>query len=457
MAAAPDPPPWYAWWGWAKSAMSPLPDGSWMVVPQVQFGITGDDMSLINYVLGQDLNVRLVPGTYTAASPIIPVSGGRVLGPGPLETTIQASGTSLVSVTGQTDSFELSNVTLAMPGGQAFDIFSGASAARWFVHDCRFTQNNAGNAIWRGTTSAGQSMVECRFRRNTWQVFGATRTAEAIFLSSASGATQINANSWRDEVFFNENNDTAMYLIHLQNTGALNQTNYFENIVFEHPYGGAIWLESHTNGYINQCYCYDLPSGTATITNPLIKVSKNSTGPASARTTIIGGPRIQSGAVFAAGVGDINLDASCSDTVLEALSASGQLQLYLGGSKGVKLLGMPDGGWGIQDSPVTAAAGSAAGTGPPAPVVSAGPDNQSGLITFGTGMAPSAGQMVTVTFGTPFESTPQVAVVPYNGASTGLGLFSAVLTSTGFEVDCQNAPLASEGSAFYGFRWFAWI
>ena len=421
--------------------------------------VTGaTDWSNINAYLSVAVPVfvHLLPGTYYVNQAItFGFASQHLGGDGPLSTKLQAVGTNIINVTGQLDSIEISGIQFVMPLGQNFDIFSGASAARWSVHDCRFDQNNAGNAIWNGTTGVGQTFVENKFQGNTWRASGNPRTIEAVFLSSASSSTQINGNSWRNEVFFNVNNDTAKYMVHIQNTGQLNQTNYFDNIIFEHPYGGMIWLESHTNGYINQCFGYDLPSGTATITNPLIQVSKNSTGSASARTTIVGGPRIQFGAAFAAGVGDINLDANCTDTVMEALSASGSLQLYLNGSKGVKLVGQPDGGWGIQDSPVTAVAGTGAGTGPPAPVIITGPDNQSGTITFGTGTGAMTGQMAVVTFGTPFNSTPTVLITPFNAASAGLELYTSSPSNSGFQVNAAIAPLSSQGSGVYGFRWAA--
>jgi hypothetical protein len=466
-----DPPPWalYTAAGDAYPVVSVDQYGNLYVYgsllgPNTPGGLapSGDpsgatDSQNVQGLINLGLPVQLATGTFTFDAPWDLVSGSKVTGNGRLLTQCNwVAGQSALSTAGtsQVDGVEIADLSVAVTGAH---LSTAAWIARWYVHDCGLTQNSAGYGLWNVTLSGSQTMVECRFERNSETVFGATRTVEAWFLSGPGGSNQVNANVWRDEVCFNQNDDASQYWYHLQNTGALNQSNLFDNVLFEHPYGGMIWLESHTNGKIDHCFAYDLPTGSGTVSNHLIQVSKNSGGQASARNRVMGGVRIQSGAVFAAGVGDIGLDANCTDTTIVAPAASGSLKLYLNGSKGVKLVGCPDGGWGIQDSAVTAAAGSAAGAGPPAPAVIAGPDNQSGTVTFGTGTGPGAGQMATVTFGTPFETTPNVIITPYNSASSALGLYLAAPGLTGFSADSVNAPSASQANTVYGFRWVAWI
>ena len=396
--------------------------------------------------------VRFPPGNYLIGTALVPKSGVRIFGDHCLGSQIISTTVSIFNM-GQAslvDSFEIDHLTLQVTGAH---LFTGANVARTSIHDCRLIQNSSGFSIWNA--SPVTLMVESRFERNSEYAYGATRSVEAWFLSSNSGSHQINQCMWSDEVCFNQDSDQAMYWYHLQNTASNSAGNTFRNIVFEHTFGGAIWLESQTRCSITDCLVYDVTTGAGTISNHLFQISKNATGLASSRTRITGGPRNQSGVTFAASIGDISLDANCTDTVIIAPAASSDLKLYLNGSKGVKLVGMPDGGFGIQDSATTASAGAQAGTSPPAPVITAGPTNECGTVTFGTGSGPSAGDLCDVTFGTPFETTPLVFIVPHNAATWTLGVFSSSPSTTGFSVSSVGSPSASQGNTVYGVRWHA--
>lgn len=414
------------------------------------------DSAVIAAAIAAGQPVQLAPGTFTFAAPWPLASGTRISGAGRLATTCNwAPGASAIDMTAaaaQLDGVEITGLTMTASGAH---LISGSWAARWLIRDCGLVQKSAGFSIWNAVLTGSQAMVECRFERNSEQVFGAVRTAPAWLLSGPGGSNQVNQCAWHDNACFNQNSDAAQYWYHIQNTGSNNAGNTFRNIVFEHAYGGMIWLESATLCSITDCFAYDVATAGGTISNHLIQLTKNPGGLACSRNRITGGPRNQSGVTFAAGTGDIGLDSACTATTILAPAASGNLALYLNGSKGVKLLGMPDGGFGIQDSAVTAAAGAAAGTAPPAPAVTAGPHNETGHVTFGTGAAPAAGAQVTVTFGTPFETTPEIMITPFNGASGALGLFPSASSPTGFSLSCANAPAASQATGTYGFRWKA--
>lgn len=112
------------------------------------------------------------------------------------------------------------------------------------------------------------------------------------------------------------------------------------------------------------------------------------------------------------------------------------------------------GGWDWNGTVVPAsAAGSAAGTTPPAPVL-VGTDS-AGLITFGSGTTPAAGQMVTVTYAIPMELSGggKIQLTPINNATFDLGLVApgAGSTTTGFAVNSRNAPAASQANTIFGF------
>ncbi len=108
---------------------------------------------------------------------------------------------------------------------------------------------------------------------------------------------------------------------------------------------------------------------------------------------------------------------------------------------------------------VGAAAGGNAGTGPPAPVVTTGSTDNSGLITFGTGTTPSAGVEVVITFAAPWVipggGAPAIVVSPVNAATAALGVFVSGASPTGFNLSCQNAPAASQGNTIYQFSYVA--
>ncbi|WP_256788791.1 hypothetical protein [Frankia sp. AvcI1] len=103
---------------------------------------------------------------------------------------------------------------------------------------------------------------------------------------------------------------------------------------------------------------------------------------------------------------------------------------------------------------VTAAAGAAAGTSPPAPVV--GPSNdQSGTVTFGSGSgSPAAGAQVIVSFSTAWASAPRAVIIsPNNDATQQLGLFAGRPSTTGFTVSAHTAPAASQAAGTFSFSY----
>lgn len=99
----------------------------------------------------------------------------------------------------------------------------------------------------------------------------------------------------------------------------------------------------------------------------------------------------------------------------------------------------------------TLAAGSNAGTSPPAPVKGTGATDGRGTLTFGTGATPAAGNMVTVTFGSPLPAgrIPVVSLDAANAATAALQLYIAAATNTGFTIGFGTAPAASQANTVY--------
>jgi hypothetical protein len=103
--------------------------------------------------------------------------------------------------------------------------------------------------------------------------------------------------------------------------------------------------------------------------------------------------------------------------------------------------------------PVLAMA-AGAGTTPPAAVLGTSND-QAGLITFGTGTSPAAGDQVTVTFGTAYAAAPNTIILtPANSATAAKApLYVASITASGFTVGLANAPAASQANTVYAFSY----
>jgi len=103
----------------------------------------------------------------------------------------------------------------------------------------------------------------------------------------------------------------------------------------------------------------------------------------------------------------------------------------------------------------TAAAGSNAGTSPPAPVVAAAADDSRGSLTFGTGTSPAAGNAAVVTFHAAFGTAPFVLITPNNALTAALNPYLAAVGTTSFTLGFQTAPAASQANTVYGCTWLA--
>ena len=109
---------------------------------------------------------------------------------------------------------------------------------------------------------------------------------------------------------------------------------------------------------------------------------------------------------------------------------------------------------GVDRNVPVAAMAAGAGTGPPAPVMSANADDYRGTLTFGTGTSPAAGNVATVTFSRVRDPNrlPVVQLTETTAAFAALQP-AVVVSSTGFTVAVANAPAASQGNTVYGFGW----
>jgi hypothetical protein len=98
----------------------------------------------------------------------------------------------------------------------------------------------------------------------------------------------------------------------------------------------------------------------------------------------------------------------------------------------------------------TLTAGAQAGTSPPAPHQEGRSSDCVIAMTFGTGSAPAAGEMVVVTFSSLFHANvPFMTLTPRNPATVDLGLYVSNESETAVSIMARNAPAASQANTVY--------
>lgn len=105
----------------------------------------------------------------------------------------------------------------------------------------------------------------------------------------------------------------------------------------------------------------------------------------------------------------------------------------------------------------TPAAGANNGGAPPAPTASGSSNGSKGVISFGSGTTPAAGEQVTVTYSdtTGYVVAPVVVPIALNAATQELGLYISESSATKFVVSCSKAPAASQTTGKYQFSYAA--
>jgi hypothetical protein len=287
---------------------------------------------------GKGGSVYLPPGKYLIGATLAPVSGVRLYGDSRTAAKLFSTTVPVFNMgpAATLQAVEIDHLFLAATNA---DIFTGANIERSYIHDCELQQNSAGHSIWNSAPGPGL-MVEVIFERNLESVHGSPRTVEAWFLVAPSNPNQVNQNTWRDEVCFNNESDPAQYWYHIQGNGAgtpKGDSNQFENVAFEMCPGGLIWLESCQDTLVENCHGWDF---TGAYRGSLFKVSKHPNGIAPANNTFINCGSIQG--TLADGASDFELDAHTSQTaIISPRASSHPLRIDCGNSTAVDLKGLP--------------------------------------------------------------------------------------------------------------------
>ncbi|MBR7834180.1 hypothetical protein KDL01_12970 [Actinospica durhamensis] len=436
--------------------------------------------------------VYFPPGTYRVLTPLQGASGVRLLGAHSSSSAIltNSASTPVLLMDGSFISgMEIGYLTLhasldTYTADPTFTpaqthLITGADLKALYLHDCQLRQDSPNHSIWfadydatTGEDRRAKLLLECVFERNLEFAIGATRTNPAWALNAAAGG--INVATWRDNVCWNgvvEPDGTVVaddtqywYEVTASGANATNEANTWDNVTFEHPLGGMIHLQSATRTRIQMCMAWDSYNGIA---NSLISIERYSgtdpvkgtavVGGVCTDTLIIGGPTAASDYPHAVAPAvpayDISLDATTVHTTIVHPSKGALINLggsttptIIGGSAYMKVYG----------TATTTAATALAGAGSPAGTpVATGSNDRSGLVTFGTGAAPTTGGLVQVTFGTPFAVAPTVMITPANGPTAGLLCAVESVSTTGFSLFAGSAPTANQANTHYGFYWQA--
>lgn len=292
--------------------------------------------------------VYVPAGTYTISAALVPVSGLWLLGDGYPCTSIVSTTSSIINAGGstRTDVVEISHLTLQFglaPVATGFDVISGANVTRWYIHDSQLFQYSSANSIWGA--AAALYMVECRFERNRESVSGNPRAVPPWNLVSDTMSPVINQNVWRDIVCFNNDSDPAFHWYLVANTGkGGHRNNSWHNIVFEHPIGGMIRIESGTGTVIDQLSCWD--TDPTAIAHSLIYIIANATSGVAPMQTVIQNCSRLSTMTLGSGIADIELDVSCMQTLIQNCGVEGAtppppLVINLADATNVSLVSLP--------------------------------------------------------------------------------------------------------------------
>jgi hypothetical protein len=288
--------------------------------------------------LNQGGSVYVPPGKYLINTTLAPVSGVRLYGDSRTAAKVFSTTVPVFNMGPVTtlQAVEIDHLFLAAANA---DIFTGANIERSCIHDCELQQSSAGHSIWNSAPGPGL-MVEVIFERNLESIHGSPRTVEAWLLVAPSNPNQVNQNTWRDEVCFNNGSDAAQYWYHIQGNGVgtpKGDSNQFENVAFEKCPGGLIWLESCQDTLVENCHGWDF---TGAYSASLFKVSRNANGIAPTSNTFINCGSIQG--TLADGASDFQLDAHTSQTaIISPRASSHTLRIDCGNSTAVDLQGLP--------------------------------------------------------------------------------------------------------------------
>ncbi len=222
-----------------------------------------------------------------------------------------------------------------------------------------------------------------------------------------------------------------------------------------------ITITGLTDNTLNHCYLLNTGLGTS-----------NTTGTAPANSTKLGTATTAGGVVSSVALGRNSgrQQFRQPQALIPGGSAAGPASagqpasLHLAGwaaaaAEGVPVYGLLPGGALTLPlnlsggSAPTAAAGTAAGASPPAPVVAAGSNDARGKITWGTGTGAGAGDTVDVTLHTALSAAPIVLIIPTNAATAGLLPYLAAATTAGFSFGAGAVPADSQANTVYAFNY----
>lgn len=288
------------------------------------------------------LSVYVDPGTYKCNNGIPYVDGIELAGSGYESTTITCNGSGkyllnmdpagTTSSTVHLRNVRIHGLTLTATSGAA--IFWGANWVRSYVWDCQLNADPTSRIMYvskdTGQTNTSGSpdhsgntyMAEVTFWNCLANLTGSGARSAPAFDMQPDGALRFNDNRFLNLVCWNFTLDTTQYYFSLRNVNGPqgSRNNYFEDILFEQPTGGAIFIGSSSGDVVSNCSMEDLASLSVT-TNPLVSFgttpgnSVSCTGMSVVNYSRRGGT--------SAGIVDVGLDSGCASVTLDSLTQVG--------------------------------------------------------------------------------------------------------------------------------------
>jgi hypothetical protein len=104
---------------------------------------------------------------------------------------------------------------------------------------------------------------------------------------------------------------------------------------------------------------------------------------------------------------------------------------------------------GVDRNKPAIAVGAGLGTAPPAPTIDAQADDRQGTISFGSGSAPAAGVILTVTFARPKDANrlPKILLQEADQALAGIDIAVGTITSATFTIVTNTRNVAASQAA----------
>jgi hypothetical protein len=247
-----------------------------------------------------DLGAR----TFLTSSPIATATGFSMRGAAYGGGGILNNTSSIFTCAGSQVTFK--NLTLTASAGHIFDATAGPALSGWALLGVRAVQNANGFGIWN---QVGGGWTDSLVDQNCNFICAAGATVSPWHVLNASGA--FNSVAFRNSRAQSNYATVPFFNIDMGTAAGYGQNITFDNVLFETPVGGAVWMTGCAGVLIQQCAIWD-----ATYTGNLFNFGLSSAGyPCRNVTVRLSG---RSGGTLSGGANDIFASSTCTNILLDS-------------------------------------------------------------------------------------------------------------------------------------------